>query len=75
MSEYRDTESDGAGVEWSAKCVREEQWRSSLITSDLKNTTDRDLINHCLMYQEDLGSKSPRMTDVVSELVNFVKPL
>jgi hypothetical protein len=38
---------------------------SSLIASNVKNTTNHELICHCLIHQEQLGTKSLKMTNIV----------
>jgi hypothetical protein len=49
---------------------------SSLITNDVKNITDHDLIIcHCLIHHENMCAKSLKMTNVVtvvSKFVNFI---
>jgi hypothetical protein len=47
---------------------------SSLITKDVKNTTGRDLfVYNCLIHQENLCAKSAKKTNVVANLVNYIR--
>jgi hypothetical protein len=49
---------------------------SSLITKDVKNATGHDLfVYHCLICQENLCTKSVKMTNVVTvaKLVNYIR--